>query len=282
MTRRWRCAALLAACACLAATSLSAQKTRTPTKRAPKPTAPASAPAAKAAPRALVEKPVPFRTGETLVYDVSWSGYVTAGEVTVAVREKRPSYNSTAYYIVAEGKPTGLAARLYTLYFKVDSLLDVYTLLSQRGSVYSLEGKRTRMKTTLFDRRANTAEYEMRTSTIMKKTLTLAPATQDGLGAIYALRTMPFSVGAKFSIPVADNANKYVVTLTVDGREAIQTGLGSQPAWRVRPTVVDERGHVVGRAMTIWISDDARHLPLRMKAELAVGSFDLTLKLARG
>jgi hypothetical protein len=266
----------------LVVSPLTAQTTRTPARRAPKPTAPARAPAATPAPPAPQEKPVPFKPGETLVYDVSWSGYVTAGEVTVSVREKKPSYNSTAYYIVAEGKPTGIAASLYTLYFKVDSLLDVFTLLSQRGSVYSLEGKRTRMKSTVFNQRANTAEYEMRTSTVMKKTLALAPATQDGLGALYALRAMPLRAGAKVSIPVADNANKYVVTLFVEGRETIETGIGSMAAWRVRPTVVDERGQVVGRAMTIWISDDARHLPLRMKAELAVGSFDLTIKGARG
>src|SRR5687768_10951071 len=72
------------------------------------------------------ERPVPFRVGETLVYDVSWSTFVTAGTVTMTVKEKKPSYGSTAYYIVAEAAPTALLSRIYTLYYKADTLLDAF------------------------------------------------------------------------------------------------------------------------------------------------------------
>ena len=213
---------------------------------------------------------------------MSWSGYVTAGEVTVSVREKKPSYNSLAYYIVAEGKPVGLTARVYSLYFKVDSLLDCYTLVAQRGSVYSQEGKRTRMKSLRFDQQQHTAEFEMRTSTVMKATIAVPPATEDGLGAIYALRAMPLEAGARLTIPVTDSGDSYVVNLVVEARETISTPLGSLPAWRVRPTVFDDHGRLVGGAMTIWISDDARRLPLKLSAQVAVGAFELTLRQARG
>ena len=57
----------------------------------------------------------------------------------------------------------------------------------------------------------------------------------------------------------------------------MKTGLGNIRAWRITPTV---RGAGQARRMTIWISDDARKLPVRMQAELAVGSFELTLKSA--
>jgi len=68
------------------------------------------------------------------------------GTVTMDVRSKQPSFDSVAYYVVAEGRPTALVASLYTLYYKADTLLDVYTLLPQRGSLYSQEGTRRRMK----------------------------------------------------------------------------------------------------------------------------------------
>src|SRR5262245_38689629 len=93
-----------------------------------------------------VVRPVPFRVGEQLTYDVSWSSYVTAGTATMTVKEKKPSFNSTAYYIVAEARPTPLLSKLYTLYYKMDTLVDVYTLLPQRGSTYSEEGRRHRYK----------------------------------------------------------------------------------------------------------------------------------------
>ena len=72
------------------------------------------APAAPAKPTGEVR--VPFRSGERLTYDVSYSTYVTAGTVIMHVQAKRPSYNSVAYYVVAEARPTPLMSKLYTLY----------------------------------------------------------------------------------------------------------------------------------------------------------------------
>ena len=74
---------------------------------------------------AAVERGVPFAVGETLEYDVSWSSYLTAGTATLSVRAKKPSYDSVAYYVVAEGQATGLVAALYPAYYKADTLLDV-------------------------------------------------------------------------------------------------------------------------------------------------------------
>src|SRR6267142_1180178 len=114
-------------------------------------------------PAAKRERAIPFAPGETLTYDVSWSSFVTAGTATIRVAEKKPSFASIAYYIVAEGRPTPLVAKLYTLYYKLDTLLDSYTLLPQRGSVYSEEGKRHRFRTTRFDRAARKAFFEYQT-----------------------------------------------------------------------------------------------------------------------
>ncbi len=131
-------------------------------QRASRPAAP-PAKAAPAAPRA--ERGVPFRVGETLSWDVSWSSYLTAGTAVATVKEKKPSFSSTAYYIVAEGRPTPLLSKLYSLYYKMDTLLDSYTLLPQRGSVYTEEGKRHRFKTTQFDRAAKKVNFEYKADT---------------------------------------------------------------------------------------------------------------------
>src|SRR5437763_16823787 len=74
--------------------------------------------------RPRAERAVPFSVGETLTYDVSWSTLPAAGTAVTMVKEKKPSYNSVAYYIVAEGRPTALVARLFPLNYKIDTLLD--------------------------------------------------------------------------------------------------------------------------------------------------------------
>src|SRR5258708_8033573 len=94
----------------LAAVPLAAQS------RPRKSTTPPAAPApAKAAPAATPkkERTVPFKTGERLDYDIGWSTFLTAGTPTVTVKEKKPSYGSTAYYIIAERRPTPILSNLH-------------------------------------------------------------------------------------------------------------------------------------------------------------------------
>lgn len=253
--------------------SLSAQ-----TRPAPRPGA--SAPA-RPAPAARTERPVPFRVGETLAYDVSWSSYLTAGTATVTVREKRASYGSQAYHIVAEGRPTPLLSKLYTLYYKADTLLDAYSLLPQRGSVYSEEGSDRRTKTLSFNQGARTAVYEVQTATNVRRDLKLPPYSQDALSAIYVLRALPLKPGASISMPVSDSGRAYRVQVTVGAPEDVKSGIGTVRAWRVTPAIFDERGRPTGRSMALWMSDDARRLPVKLQADLAVGSFQLTLREAR-
>jgi hypothetical protein len=165
-----------------------------------KPAAPAPLPAKPVAKRGEVR--VPFRPGEVLTYDVSYSTYVTAGTVTLSVQSKRPSYNSVAYYVVAEARPTPLMSKLYTLYYKADVLLDVYTLLPQRAGVYSEEGPRHQMKVTTFDDPARKASFENTTAKSGKREFSVPPLTQDALSAIYVLRALPLKIGFRETIPV--------------------------------------------------------------------------------
>ena len=126
---------VVAATIALALTSLvTAQQPRPPAPRTPTPRTPAPTKAPAAPPR---EATVPFQVGETLTYDVSWSQFLTAGTAVSKVVEKKTAYGSTAYSIVAEGRPLPLVARFYPVYYKMDSLLDIFTTLSSYlGSAY--------------------------------------------------------------------------------------------------------------------------------------------------
>ena len=235
----------------------------------------------KNTPATRAERTVPFHVGETLTYDVSWSSYLTAGTAVASVKEKKASFNSTAYYIVAEGRPTPLVAKLYTLYYKLDTLLDSHTLLPQRGSVYSEEGKRHRFRTTRFDRAARKAFFEYQTTSTVKAELGVSPVVQDALSAVYVLRAIPFKAGDRMTMPVCDNGMNYKVQVDIGAPENVKTAAGEVSAWKVRPTVFDDKGHAVGRNIAIWMSDDARRLPVKFQAELPVGTFNLVLREAR-
>jgi hypothetical protein len=227
------------------------------------------------------EMAVPFKAGETLDYDVGWSSFVTAGTAEIVVKEKKPSYNSTAYYIVAEGRPTPIVSKLYTLYYKADTLIDVFSLLPQRGSLYSEEGKRHRMRTTTFDQAAKKATFQVETRTVAKKDLTIQGFTQDALSAIYVLRSIPFKAGDKFTRPVTDNGQIYKVQMQVGTVEPVRTGIGTINGLKITPMITGPDKESP-KGLALWLSDDARRLPLRMEAQLVVGKFVITLTKATG
>ena len=239
-------------------------------------------PAAAAPPApAKVERQVPFKAGEQLTYDISWSDYLTAASATVSVREKRSSFGSVASYLVAEGQPVGFVAAIYSVYYKVDSLLDVYTLLPQRGSVFSQEARHRRMQVTRFDQVQRKATYEMTTATVYKRELRLPSPAHDPLSALYALRTLAMKAGDTTTLAVVNDGMVHTVKVTVAGREPVDTPLGRQNAWKLTPQALDSRGEPANDQVTIWISDDARRLPLRIDAKLDVGVFRLVLREAR-
>jgi len=227
------------------------------------------------------ERAVPFKVGETLTFDVSWSTYLTAGTATATVKEKKPSFNSTAYYIIAEGRPTPLLSKLYSLYYKLDTLIDSYTLLPQRGSVYSEEGKRHRFKTTQFDRAAKKVHFEYQSDSVAKDTFATSAVTQDALSALYVLRAIPMKTPDRITMPVSDDGINYTATFDVQASEPVKAPIGTLPATRIRVSVVDNKKVPVGKNVVLWLSDDARRLPVKLQADLKVGSFVLLLREAR-
>ena len=238
-----------------------------------------ASPASTRAQRAAVrrEAAVPFHVGETLTYDVSWSSYLVAGTATARVIEKKASSPSAAYTIVADGRPVPLLARLYRLYYQMDTLVDSFTLLSERGSLYSEEGAEKTTGTTRFDRRARRAFYERRTDKTDMVDFAIPAGTQDGLAAFYTIRGRAFKPGERFSVPVADGGALFTVQVDVAAPEPVNVPIGEFSSWNLKAIINDAQGQPVWKNIAVWISNDARRLPVKLQAELPVGSFVLAL-----
>ncbi len=227
---------------------------------------------------ARAERRVPYSVGETLAYDVSWSNYVSAGTLTLQVAAKRPSYNSVAYYVTAEAQTQGVISKLYTLYYKADTLIDAFSMLPQRGSVYSREGRRQRTKVTTFDHARKRGQFELQTASNVQKDVALDVATQDLLSAIYALRTIAPKAGESFAMPVSDSGKLYQVKWTIGQPETVKNASG-QPvqALRVTPRIY-EGSKSVAAGSVLWLATDGSFKPVRLEAALTVGRVVLALK----
>ena len=244
----------------------------------------ANAIAGSPTPSAQRDLPVPFKVGESLTFDVSWTTFLSAGTATLSVLERRPgAAGRTAYYMVAEGKPSAMLGKLYSLYYKAESMLDTRTLLPSLATIYSDEGGRKRYKTTTF-RGNGSVQYEIKTSTTATSTIKTSPQAQDPLGAIYILRALPLKAGmtTPISIPIIDSGKVYTMRVTMGGVESVKSGLGTQPALKLTMRIVDADGKAEGSGFSLWLSEDGRKLPLKISMGLTVGSVNLTLAKVTG
>ncbi len=221
---------------------------------------------------------VPFKVGETLNYDVTWSGMLVAGTATAKVVERKISQNTATYALMAEGRPRPIIARLYPLYYKMDALMDTSTLLSQWTGLYTEEGDRRRQTATFFDRPNRKAFYEMPSEPAIKDTFTIPADVQDGLTLLYAMRAKPIARGQRITANVADDGLLYTAEFEPTGPEAVTVPYGTVNAWNVRVRILDAQKQEAGKNVGVWISNDARRLPLRIEADLPVGKFTLLLR----
>ncbi len=239
--------------------------------------------AAHSAPAAAPGEPaVPFHIGETLTYDVSWSTFVTAGTATLSVKgRKLLSPGVEAYDLVAEGAPIALVDKLYHVYYKAETFLNTRTLQPTQATIYSDERGRTKLQTTRFTG-PTTIVYQSK-ATAAGETHSVPKFALDPLSAVYVMRVVPLKAGLTLSMPLVDGGSVYDAHWHVSGPTTLKTALGPIAAWELAPVLTDAKGApLTNRRMAVWVSSDARRLPLRMDVALAVGSFTLTLSRAGG
>ncbi len=254
------------------------QRGTTPKKPAAAPRAAAPAPRTPAAP--APDAPVPFKVGETLTYDASWSSFLTAGQVKLRVADRQSvGAGHSGYHFVAEAQTVSLAAKIYQVYYKVESVIDTASLAAVRASTYSNERGRERVKSIWFGAN-NVGNVEIRRGETSKEQVKLPPRTLDPLGAMYIARALRANPGETLVIPIVDGDTVSRLRLTFGNREPVRTGQGTSNGWRVTATLTDMQGKSLSaRPLLIWLSDDAERRPLRFEGALAVGS--VTLALAR-
>ena len=78
---------------------------------------------------------------------------------------------------------------------------------------------------------------------------------------------------------VSDSGLVYKVPVKVTARERQKTEIGKVWCWRVEPQVFGP-GRLIERegSMIIWITDDARRIPVRSQVNSSIGRFEIKIQ----
>lgn len=112
--------------------------------------------------------------------------------------------------------------------------------------------------------------------------MTKLPGVRDLFAAMLLVRSQPLRDGDRLLLTVFPDQNPYLVELRVEGREILRIGEKRVPAMRfgIGIQTVSTSGPEIGRLAPhrkfhsgrVWMSDDARRLPLRAEVDVFIGS----------
>jgi Protein of unknown function (DUF3108) len=233
-------------------------------------------------------KAEPFAVGEKLVYEGKLSKSVLRGisvaELTFTVAK---GSEEKTYSIKADAVSKGTLLKLFRFSFiqNIESVVGIEFFRAIKTVKHDQQGDRVRNSETVFDYKDKKVTYiETDPKDTMKAPRKIATAiesneTHDIITAIYQLRRLPLAVGKSFELSVSDSGLVYKIPVTITAREQQNSISGKIWCFRVEPQVfgngrfIEQKG-----SMTIWISDDAKRLPIRSIINASVGKLDIKLK----
>ena len=213
-----------------------------------------------------------FRPGETLTYDVSWSGLFSAGTATMTVEAENLSDGREVLRFVVQGRTQGLMDSLYPVNDTVQSVFDPRLMQSLSYSLRENFGKKKRLRVTEFDHARRTAVCRLNEEP--PEVLTIPDRVQDGLSLLFLLRTKDdLLVGRRMDIEVVDSGKNWTVEVAVLAREKVTTPAGEFDTIKIRTHPKHQGVYQDKGVVQIWLTDDGRKVPVLMKSTLKVGSF---------
>ncbi|MEM1339608.1 MAG: DUF3108 domain-containing protein [Bacteroidota bacterium] len=225
------------------------------------------------------QKTPAFKAGEWLKFRIHY-GFLNASYATLLLKSEKLD-TIPVYHVVGRGKTTGFAS----IFFKVDdtfeSYFDKWTGRPYKFIRDTYEGGYTKdieiefnynKDVALLKDNKNKKEYN----------IPVHGEIQDLLSAAYHLREKysldDFEQGEDVALDMLfDDDGVYQFKLKYLGKEVLRTKFGKVECLKFRPYVQSGRIFKEQESLTLWVSNDLNKIPIRIKADLAVGSLKADL-----
>lgn len=219
-----------------------------------------------------------FKQGEVLTYRMHY-GMLNAG---VAVLEVKPDLIEVSgrkvYHIVGSGYTIGSTDWFYKVRDRYETYMDKDAMLPWLFVRRVDEGGYKFSQDYAFN------HYTKKVDIGNNEKFDIPAGVQDMVSAFYSARSMDLSnakPGDLFSITCFVDKEIWPLKIKFIGKETIDTDIGKYRCLKFRPIVQKGRVFKKEEDLNVWISDDANHLPMRVKADVLIGSIKMDITSAK-
>jgi len=216
-------------------------------------------------------------------YRFGWSGFTAA---TGDVHFTKPSENK--FQLDGTGRTIGFVRALWKLDVNYRAAASADTLRPiETQQIESYRSKKIVTHLTFTNNGVTRARTEGKGAAKAKTRQFNFPNLFDLFSAMLYLRSQPLKDHSVYRFVAYPATNAYLATVTVIGREKISVHAGSYSAIKLDlqlKRIGKHRGlepHRKFRRATIWVSDDAERLLLRIEAQVFVGAVFAELQSVR-
>jgi hypothetical protein len=212
----------------------------------------------------------PFAVGETLTYSAKL-GMITLGSGTLQVAAMDSVRGEETFRL-------RFRLRGETVFYSLDDVLESWVstenFASRRFVQDFVENKKKKYRE--FEIFPDSGFYREKG----QDTTFATPAEPlDDAAFFYFVRITPLEVGKKYVFDRYFKKEKNPVTIEVTKREKMELPDGSKVDCLVLHPVIDTKGMFSKRSDTrIWLTDDARRLPVQIRSKFPFGTITLRLK----
>lgn len=225
------------------------------------------------------EKMSAFKAGEWLKFRLHY-GFLNASYATLQVKSDKID-GVPVYHVIGHGETSGFAS----IFFKVDDTYESY-FDKKDGKPYKFirkvnEGGYTKDIEINFDHREEKAILNDKKNK-KKKSIELQDSVQDLISAFYYLRNNydadSLEVGKSIEMKMLyDDDGIFNFKLKYLGEEILKTKYGKVKCHMFRPYVQSGRIFKEQESLSLWVSADENKIPVRISADLTVGSIKADL-----
>lgn len=214
--------------------------------------------------------PGPYRVGERLTYNVSFSNFIAAAHVELFVAARGTYFGREGIQLKGHVATNGVvSAALFAINNDYTAYIDPATGQPFHVEQTIRQSSRTARTFTDFSQPAANGGASSKSNFAL-------PGAYDFLSAVYGLRALPLTDGSTYSIAVKDEHQNYRVDVRITGRTTINTSAGSFGALISQVRIKNETGGD-SYSLRAYFSDDQRHIPLLLTTRVSTGQLQIEL-----
>jgi hypothetical protein len=213
----------------------------------------------------------PFRAGESLRFSVQY-GFIHAGSAWLEVPETTLWNSHTAWRLVARAESNSFFSRFYKVRIRIESLWDREARFSWHYFEDRHEGGHVANDSMAFEPDSLRMRYKNGQS------FAVPGPVQDALSSFYLTRFLALPVGGRVAFDYHASRKTAVMEVRVLGRETVHTPAGKFDCVVIEPLLKAGGIFKNNGRLVIWLTDDARRMPVQMRSKVAIGSVKVVLQ----